>query len=188
MNKPFHFFKSIADAVFISLIGCFLTLFLIFLSLSMVFLSALYNQFCLFLAFGGIAFAISYKQYLNKYQKILKNLSYDAFITTRNELVVWLLWTFNYYLMACWFTLILIGSTNGFGFQFPTRDGKASLVHTDTFTTKILGLVLWIVHVFVLVVIKTVAYYWTNIILFAHKEFEKRRRNLEMVRNRAAIE
>lgn len=188
MNKPFHFFRSIADAVFISLIGCFFTLFLIFLSLAMVFLSATYNQFCLFLAIGGIAFAISYKQYLNKFQDTLKNLSYDAFITTRNELVVWILWTFNYYLMVCWFALILIGSTNGFGITFPTKDNGFALIRTDQLTTKILGLVLWIVHVFLLIIIKIVAYYWGNIILFAHREFEKRRKNLEMVRSRAATE
>ncbi|AEW44986.1 hypothetical protein MHC_00600 [Mycoplasma haemocanis str. Illinois] len=187
-QKPFYFFKAIADSAFAVIIGSFVTLFLIFLTLASVFFSALYNQFCLFLLFGAVFFTCSYYRYMNRFLPYLKSLSYDGFLASRTQLVSWILWSFNFYFMGCWFILLLLGSMKGFGLTFPTPDKSPALIYTDNFTTKILGLVLWLVHIFLWLVFKTIANYWTNIVLFAHREFEKRRKNLEEVRTKAQQE
>lgn len=80
--------------------------------------------------------------------------------------------------------MIILGSTNGFNITFPTDDEKSAFIVTDAYTTKILGFVLLCVHMFLIVLAKCVIYYWSRILSFANREFEKRKRVLEEMRNR----
>ncbi|WP_246307750.1 hypothetical protein [Candidatus Mycoplasma haematohominis] len=80
-----------------------------------------------------------------------------------------------------------MGSTHGFNWNFPTKDDKLALIITDPQTTKVLGFVLLCVHMFLLLLIKGVIYYWDKIFSFAAREFERRRKVLESVRSKASL-
>ncbi|GCE63824.1 hypothetical protein MHSWG343_08310 [Candidatus Mycoplasma haematohominis] len=186
-RRVFHFFETVSNSVFVSITGIFTTLFLIMLSLSILFFDPFYNQMVLFLFLGIVCFCISYKFFLKSHGKILRNLTYDNFLVSRKKLFSWIVWTFNFYLLFCWFLLIILGSTHGFNWNFPTKDDKLALIITDPQTTKVLGFVLLCVHMFLLLLIKGVIYYWDKIFSFAAREFERRRKVLESVRSKASL-
>lgn len=186
-KRVFHFFETVVNSVFITITGLFFTLFLIILGVSILFLKSLFVQMIVFLFLGFVFFVLSHRYFLKNNGRILRNLTYENFLISRKKLCSWIIWTFNFYLLFCWFVLIVLGSSNGFGWQFPTHDNQLVLIVTDSKTTKVLGFVLLCVHMFLLVLVKVIIYYWGRIFAFAVKEFDKRRKILESVRNKARL-
>lgn len=180
-KKPFYFFETFSNIFFVAIGGIFAHLFLIFFVFGIVDPSPYNVKFCLFSFFGALFFVVSRFRFVKRYSHILRNLNYENFLNSRKQLFFWIIWTFNAYLIFCWFFLIILGSTNGFNITI----GSSSMGDSNT---KILGFVLLLIHLFLLFLFKFVTHYWTSLISFAHLEFEKRRKNLEIVRSKAGLE
>lgn len=98
-KRPFHFFETIANSVFIVIVGLFTTIFLATLGASLLFFNPLYNQVVIFSLLGIICFSISFKFFLASNGSFLRNLTYENLLVSRKKLFSWALHTFNLYFL-----------------------------------------------------------------------------------------